>query len=81
MFGQGCGIVNWLSINKESVNFQINLSQHHKKGYLNFLLIEVFDGEKNDLLFRLLQAMTEESVSQRISKYDKVKEILGKVGI
>ena len=76
-----CGIIQWILNNdyKSHVNFETQFNPQIKMIFEKHLLINYFEGNTSNLLYRLLISMTSQSVSSRISEYRIVKNVLNKI--
>lgn len=75
-----CGIITWIKENRISgIEGSSRLSDFHKDKYINYILMNVFEGNDDKLLFRLLKKMTTRSVSLRPSSYNEVLSILERI--
>lgn len=75
-----CGIIDWLNQNGKNFQTGEQLKEAFKQDYTNYLLLsnKIFNGNEQNMLYRLIKGMTDKSVSSRISDYSLIMRNLEK---
>jgi serine/threonine protein kinase len=71
-----CGIVYWGRSNGRITDVNVRLSEVNKRDYTNYVLINIFNGDEKNILYKLLKGMTDKSVSARIPNYEFIINVL-----
>lgn len=74
-----CGIVYWIDQNQKNQSLDKTFQEKFKNEYINFILINIFKGNEQDRLYKILKVMTDRSVSARIKNFDIIKKHLNGV--